>query len=88
MWLCGGGGFSAVSPSAGLRHHTPLLRPIEMKHRKPTARVILSEGRKTAKQHPMWQQDAYRMIQRRARAVIHIYLRDSPIEQFGATFCS
>jgi site-specific recombinase XerD len=25
-------------------------------------------GRKTRKQHPMWQQDAYRMIRRRAKA--------------------
>jgi len=56
-------------------------RRIEMKHQQTTARVILWAGSKIAKQHPMWQQDAYRMIQRRARAVIHIYLRDGPIEQ-------
>jgi integrase len=30
--------------------------------------LFRTTGRKTGEQHPMWQQDAYRMIQRRARA--------------------
>jgi site-specific recombinase XerD len=34
----------------------------------PDGPLFRTTGRKTGKQHPMWQQDAYRMIQRRARA--------------------
>jgi integrase len=32
----------------------------------PDGPLFRTTGRKTGKQHPMWQQDAYRMIQRRA----------------------
>jgi len=35
----------------------------------PDGPLFRTTGRKTGKQHPMWQQDAYRMIQRRATAV-------------------
>jgi integrase len=34
-----------------------------------TGRCFRTTGRKTGTQHPMWQQDAYRMIQRRAAGV-------------------
>jgi site-specific recombinase XerD len=34
----------------------------------PDGPLFRTTGRKTGKQHPMWQQDAYRMIQRRAGA--------------------
>jgi integrase len=34
----------------------------------PDGPLFRTTGRKTGEQHPMWQQDAYRMIQRRARA--------------------
>jgi site-specific recombinase XerD len=34
----------------------------------PDGPLFRTTGRKTGKQHPMWQQDAYRMIQRRAKA--------------------
>jgi site-specific recombinase XerD len=34
----------------------------------PDEPLFRTTGRKTGKWHPMWQQDAYRMIQRRARA--------------------
>jgi site-specific recombinase XerD len=34
----------------------------------PDGPLFRTTGRKTGKQHSMWQQDAYRMIQRRARA--------------------
>jgi site-specific recombinase XerD len=35
----------------------------------PEGPLFRTTGRKTGEQHPMWQQDAYRMIQRRAAAV-------------------
>jgi site-specific recombinase XerD len=34
----------------------------------PDGPLFRTTGRKTGKQHPMWQQDAYRMIQRRVIA--------------------